>query len=137
MSVHKKASLYVDGASRGNPGPSSIGAYLCDDQGHEIKSVSQTIGQTTNNVAEYRALIEGCKLARSQEITELHIFSDSQLLVRQVLGQYKVKQPHLKLLWQEAKDILASFEVFSLDHVPREENQKADALANQALDMDS
>lgn len=125
--------LFVDGASRGNPGPASVGASLQKD-GQEIASVSKAIGIATNNVAEYHALIEGLACAISHNIQTLHIKADSQLMVRQVLGQYKVKHPDIKPLFAKVKDHLQKFESYTIEHVRREHNTRADELANLALD---
>lgn len=130
----RKAILYVDGASRGNPGPASIGASLQDLDGEEFGSVSERIGNRTNNEAEYRALIAGLTLAIQKKCQVLEVRADSQLMVRQISGQYKVKHPNLIPLWKEAKALTVKFEKFSMHHVPREENFRADELANQALD---
>ncbi|MEZ4704790.1 MAG: ribonuclease HI family protein [Bdellovibrionota bacterium] len=135
MSSSDMSFMYVDGASRGNPGQAAIGVSICDRDQKELYNLSQAIGIQTNNVAEYQALIQGCKLALSKGVMNLSVRSDSQLLVRQIAGQYRVKQPHLKPLVQEAKELLAKFASYELVHVPREENKRADALANLALDQ--
>ena len=127
--------LYVDGASRGNPGPSSIGVSLQNSNGHEIASISQVIGETTNNVAEYTALVEGLKLALKKRIQEIEIRADSELIVRQLNGEYKVKAEQLKPLFREAIQLTKKFKSFKMKHVPREQNTRADELANEALDQ--
>lgn len=126
--------LYVDGASRGNPGEAAIGASLQNDSGEELDQVSLAIGMATNNCAEYRALIEGLKLAKKNGLVNLEVRADSELMVRQINGEYRVKDPGLKALWKEVKNLTQQFEGFSIVHVPREENKRADQLANQALD---
>jgi ribonuclease HI len=126
--------LYVDGASRGNPGAASIGASLQKPNGDEVDSISEAIGITTNNEAEYRALVAGLTRAIEMGCTEIEVRADSQLIVRQVLGQYKVKHPNLKEFWREAQALKGRFKRFAIHHVPREENTRADELANQALD---
>ncbi len=127
-------TVYIDGASRGNPGPSSIGVVI-QRSGKTIKEISERIGVTTNNVAEYTALIRALETLRSLHILEAHIHSDSELLVRQISGRYRVKMPHLIPLYQKVQKLWGDFSEISLVHVPREKNKKADALANQALDV--
>jgi ribonuclease HI len=128
--------LYSDGASRGNPGPAGIGAalYKVEHGREELKvRVSQAIGHATNNVAEYRALIAGLRRALKEEPRSLTVRSDSQLLIRQLEGSYRVRNPGLQPLHREALSILAGMR-HRLEHVRREENAVADALANAALD---
>ena len=128
--------LYSDGASRGNPGRAAIGAALyrlVDGRPRLHGQVSESIGHATNNVAEYRALIEGLKLAQEQNPERLTVRADSQLLIRQLEGRYRVKNVVLQPLYLEAKRILNKIP-HRLEHVPREENVVADALANAALD---
>ncbi len=127
-------SLYCDGASRGNPGPAGAGAVLTDPQGEIQAQVIEYLGVATNNVAEYRALLLGLKKAQDLGVTKIRVFADSELLVRQINGSYRVKAPHLLPLWQEAKKELQKFKAHAITHVPREENAPADGLANQAID---
>lgn len=129
----KKLILYCDGASRGNPGPASYGFVILEN-GSVIDRGLGRLGTVTNNVAEYQGLLHA--LVRCQELgaTEVVIRSDSQLMVRQLLGQYKIKSPGLIPLFQKAKELLTHFSRFYAEHVPREENKLADALANEALD---
>jgi ribonuclease HI len=130
----KKAILYCDGASRGNPGPASYGFVIFE--GDEIiNKDGKRIGNTTNNVAEYTALIEGLKKAISLNVEEIEIRADSQLLIRQVLGQYKVKTPHIKELFIVVMSLLKNFKKYTAVHIPREENADADEMANWALDQ--
>jgi len=129
--------LYCDGASRGNPGPAGAGCALYNPQGELAAQASEFLGEATNNVAEYRALLLGLKLARDQGVTRLRIFADSQLLVRQLTGRYRVKSLHLLPLWQQVRKELQHFEACAIDHVPRAENREADALANEAIDHQS
>ncbi len=126
--------LYADGASRGNPGPASIGAVLYDPTGTVVAEVSETIGETTNNVAEYRAVIAGLEAAVEMGVERLQVRLDSLLLVRQIRGEYRVKAPGLKPLHRRAAALAARFPGFSIEHVRREANTVADALANAALD---
>ena len=127
--------LYCDGASRGNPGPSGAGAIIYDPRGQVQTQVSLYLGETTNNVAEYQALILGLKEAARLEVRRLQVFADSQLLVRQLNGQYRVKAPHLLPFWRAAREALQKFESYTISHVPRAENRQADELANQAIDQ--
>ena len=126
--------LRVDGGSRGNPGPGAIGVVLEDADGRIVETLGRTIGVCTNNVAEYRALLAGLELARSVGAQELEVLADSELLVRQLNGEYRVKNEGLKPLHQEALGWLAQFPRVSLRHVPRVENAEADRLVNKALD---
>lgn len=126
--------LYADGASRGNPGPAAIGFVLYDGSGLPVAEIGGVIGETTNNVAEYRALIAGLQLALERDVTSIEVRLDSLLLVKQVNGLYRVKAKHLKPLHREAVKLLEQFDEAMVGHVPREENTVADALANEALD---
>ena len=128
-------SLYCDGASRGNPGPAGAGAVLADPQGEIRARLTQYLEVTTNNVAEYQALLLGLKAARDLGVRRLRVFADSELLVRQLHGQYRVKAPHLLPLWRLAQNELQNFETYTISHVPRAENRLADELANQAIDQ--
>jgi ribonuclease HI len=128
--------LYSDGASRGNPGRAAIGAALYRIDGGRLElvgRVSEAIGHATNNVAEYRALVEGLKLALDHRPEQLTVRADSQLLIRQLEGRYRVKNAALQPLYLEAKRLLSKMP-HRLEHVPREENAVADAFANDALD---
>jgi ribonuclease HI len=126
---------YTDGAARGNPGESGIGVVFKDEEGTVVTKVYGYIGEATNNVAEYTALIACLKNAPKTECSKLIVHSDSELMVRQLLGQYKVKDPNLKLMFQKVHRLLAkaSFE-FEIKHVGRELNKEADQLANLAID---
>ncbi len=128
-------TVFCDGASRGNPGLAGAGVVLVAPDGEIRQQRKEFLGETTNNVAEYRGLLLGLKLARSLGINRIKVFSDSQLLVRQINGSYRVKQPHLLALWQEAQQELQRFGSHEVCHVPREMNQQADRLANQAIDQ--
>jgi ribonuclease HI len=128
-------SLYCDGASRGNPGLAGAGVVLMDPSGEVREEHQEFLGQATNNVAEYRALLLGLKRARDLGIKKLRVFSDSELLVKQINGSYRVKQPHLLALWQEVQRELQQFESHAVTHVPRELNRRADRLANQGIDQ--
>jgi ribonuclease HI len=127
----------IDGGSRGNPGPASYGVVIRDERGEIVAQLKKYIGRTTNNVAEYYGLIAALDYAQSQDVRALRIESDSELLVRQMLGHYKVKSPDLRPLFERAKKMSVTFESFRIDHVYREQNSEADALANEALDETS
>ena len=132
--------LYCDGGSRGNPGPSAIGAVVYDattDPPVLIASVSECIGITTNNVAEYKALIAGLEAVAHVRARVIHVRADSLLVIQQLRGKWKVKNETLRPLHAAARKLLAEYDVADLQHVPREENTEADALVNQALDADS
>ena len=124
----------VDGGARGNPGPAAIGVVVRSDDGEVVTDAAEAIGRATNNVAEYRALIRGIELAAQNGATSLELYGDSELVVKQVRGEYKVKDAGLKPLHAEARAALSAFEEWSFSHVRREQNAEADALVNQALD---
>jgi len=126
--------LFTDGASRGNPGEAGAGIVLFDDNNQELAARSLYLGQCTNNLAEYRALLLGLETAVQLSCKRLAIFMDSQLIVRQVLGRYKVKNASLKPLFDKAKILLTDFDKWSIEHVPREQNKRADELANRGID---
>jgi ribonuclease HI len=129
--------VFCDGGARGNPGPAAIGAVVLDpatDPPETLATVSRRIGIATNNVAEYEALIAGLEAAQAYPAREMRVRADSQLLVRQLEGRYKVKHPNLRPLYQRARELLSRYERVDLQHVPREENTVADALVNAALD---
>ncbi len=126
--------LHVDGGSRGNPGPAGIGVVLTDAGGGVIDTVSEYIGEATNNVAEYSAMVAGLSLALERGIRRLHINSDSELVVRQLEGRYKVKNEGLRSYYEQAMSLLGKLESYRLTSVPREANAHADELVNRALD---
>ncbi len=128
-----RLTVNVDGGARGNPGPAAIGVVVRSG-GEVLEEVGETIGKATNNVAEYRALLKGIELAAAHGATELELIGDSQLVVRQVEGRYKVKNAGMKELHEEAKRALRGFDSWSIRHVPRAENADADRLVNAALD---
>lgn len=129
-----KLIVYADGASRGNPGRASIGASVQDDKGVELATVSQRLGIGTNNQAEYRAAIEGVRKARELGATAIELRMDSELVVRQIIGRYRVKNAALIPLYQILVQELEVTGPYTIGHVPRERNKRADALANAALD---
>ena len=128
-------TLQSDGGSRGNPGPAGAGAVLYDDQGVEMAALSRYLGRTTNNEAEYQALLMGLAEAKRLGAVRLTVKMDSELIVRQLEGQYRVKAPGLKPMYAEAKRLLRGFSSVTIQHVRREFNKRADELANQAMDQ--
>ncbi len=127
----------IDGASRNNPGPAAYGVVIRDPRGEIVARLKKYIGRMTNNVAEYYALIAALDYAQSQGIRALRVESDSELLVKQMRGQYKVKHADLRPLFERAKKMSQALESFRIEHVYREQNREADALANEALDETS
>src|ERR1700693_4742665 len=127
----------IDGGSRGNPGPASYGVVVRNERGEIVAKLKKYIGRMTNNVAEYYGLIAALDYAQSNAVRALRVESDSELLVRQMRGHYKVKSPDLRPLFERAKKMSQTFESFRIDHVYREQNTEADALANEALDETS
>lgn len=127
-------TLRCDGGSRGNPGPAAYGFVLSDADGREVEARGEYIGSATNNVAEYRALIAGLEAAVAHGAVPLAVVMDSELVIRQMTGQYKVKNAGLKPLHIEARAVAAKLAKVTWDSVAREHNHRADALVNQALD---
>jgi ribonuclease HI len=125
---------HIDGASRGNPGPAAYGVVLESGEGTRLTTLSNTIGRTTNNVAEYHGLLAALQYALEHKVRRLKVLSDSELMARQIQGAYKVKSPDLKPLYERARSAIARLESFSIEHVRREHNREADKLANLALD---
>ena len=126
--------LNIDGASRGNPGPAAYGVLIRDPGGAAVAKLKKYIGRFTNNVAEYYGLIAAMDYAQSHGVRAIRIESDSELLVKQMRGQYKVKSADLQPLYERAQKMSKAFDSFRIDHVYREQNREADALANEALD---
>jgi ribonuclease HI len=129
-----KLTVNVDGGARGNPGPAAIGVIVRDGGGEVLQERGERIGEATNNVAEYRALLLGLEIARELGATDLELIGDSELVVRQVEGRYKVKNAGMKELHDQVKRALRDFDSWSIRHVRRAENADADRLVNQALD---
>jgi len=133
----QEAILHTDGGSRGNPGPSGIGFVLFADDGFELVTLCEGgafIGETTNNVAEYQALLWGLDNARNFDVEHVSIRSDSELMVKQIKGEYQVKSTGIKPLYQRVMHLLGAFKGFDIEHVFREDNSRADTLANVAMD---
>jgi ribonuclease HI len=128
-----RVTVNFDGGSRGNPGPAAIGVVVRDGNG-VLEEVGETIGEATNNVAEYRALLRGIQLAAERGATELELIGDSQLVVRQVEGRFKVKNAGMKELHEQVKGALRNLDSWEIRHVRREYNGDADRLVNEALD---
>ena len=129
-----RLTAYADGASRGNPGPAAYGAAVFDEEGGELRAVREAIGRGTNNEAEYRGAIAAVRAALELGATELELRLDSQLIVRQLQGSYRVRNERLKPLYRQLLALVDQLAAFNVDHVPREQNKRADALANAALD---
>jgi ribonuclease HI len=125
--------VYVDGASRGNPGPAAVGAAVYTAEGGELYSRGKRIGEATNNVAEYRAVIEGLAVARELGASAVTIRLDSELVYRQLMGAYRIKSPDLKRLGEEIGRAVEHFEKCEFQQIPREKNREADRIANEAL----
>ncbi len=126
--------IHIDGAARGNPGPAGIGILITGPDGQVVEQIHRSIGEATNNVAEYRALLLALERARALGCAEIDVYSDSELLVRQLQGRYQVKHPVLRALYTKARSRAAGFRRFHITHVPREENVEADALANRGIE---
>jgi len=126
--------LFSDGAARGNPGPAGAGALLRSEEGEILAEISEYLGETTNNQAEYQALLLGLKKAEELKLTTLKVFLDSELVVKQLNGDYKVKHPDLIPLYREVSALLKKFPSIAVAHVYREKNKEADKLANLAID---
>jgi ribonuclease HI len=125
--------LFTDGASKGNPGPAGAGWVLINDLNSAPVKECKFLGQATNNEAEYQALILGLQQALSYGIEEIRIHMDSELLVRQLNGLYRVKNPRLALFFQKVQDLLLKFSKYDILHIPREQNREADWMANEAI----
>ena len=129
--------IYFDGASRTNPGPASYGGVIYKSNAHgkeEIYNYREFIGKATNNEAEYRGLLNGLRLAKEKNLSNIQVFGDSKLIIEQVCGNWKIKSPHLKPFHREICQLKREFNSISFQHVYRKDNKRADELANQALD---
>jgi ribonuclease HI len=132
--VPERVVVNVDGGARGNPGPAAIAAVVSTPDGEPLESVGEAIGRATNNVAEYRALLLGIERARDLGANEVDLVGDSELVVKQVKGEYRVKDPGLRPLHAEVRAALEAFDRWSIRHVRREQNAAADRLVNSTLD---
>ena len=127
-------TLFADGACRGNPGPAGAGWVIFGADGKEVASGSQNLGRGTNNTAEYDALILGLQAAKKRRVNALEVRMDSLLVVSQLRGEWKVKQPQLRLRWEQAARLAGDFASVSFSHVPRAQNARADRLASEGVD---
>ena len=135
MSTVKNVFVFIDGGSRGNPGPAGCGAVITDEHGKVLKKLKKYLGVTTNNQAEYQALIMGLKAAAKLKPERITCYLDSELVVRQVCGEYRVKKPELKPHVQWISRFIVSNPNTKFIHIPRQRNALADQLANEAMDM--
>lgn len=126
--------IHIDGGSRGNPGDAGFGVYVEDGRGTVVAELYGYLGRATNNVAEYQALLHALRFALGRQATAVRVFSDSELVVKQINGQYKVKHPDMQALHRQARALLARIPDARIAHVRREQNREADRLANEALD---
>ncbi|MBI4982072.1 MAG: ribonuclease HI family protein [Candidatus Omnitrophica bacterium] len=124
--------IYIDGASKGNPGPSGVGVVICHN-GEIVKKISNYIGEATNNVAEYTALIHALQESLILRARKIKVYTDSELLYRQLKKVYRVKNENIQILYKQVEHLLTGFELFSINHVPRENNKEADKLATLAV----
>ena len=131
----KKFFLYADGGSRGNPGPSGIGVIIKDAKQKKVKELSRYIGEATNNIAEYNALVLGLEEAAALDASDIVIYLDSELLVKQLSGEYRVKDEAMRVLFEKALGILKHFDSFEIQHIAREKNKEADKLVNKAINL--
>ncbi|HXB21007.1 MAG TPA: ribonuclease HI family protein [Candidatus Solibacter sp.] len=127
-------TAHIDGGARGNPGPSAYGVIVRNSEGKIVKELGEYLGLQTNNFAEYSGLVAALEYAQKEKIPALKIFSDSELLVKQMKGQYKVKSPGLVPLYERARSLARQLQHFSIQHVRREQNRDADRMVNQVLD---
>jgi ribonuclease HI len=126
--------IYTDGASRGNPGPSGIGAVIFDAKGKVVHEIAEYIGEVTNNVAEYLALLAALEYCVKHKLSPVEILADSQLLIKQLTGEYRVKHANIIPLYRQIQDLLSKLQVTGYKHVYREDNKHADKLANRGID---
>ncbi|HTW93196.1 MAG TPA: ribonuclease HI family protein [Tepidisphaeraceae bacterium] len=134
MAIQETLTLNFDGGSRGNPGPAGVGVVICAADGTQLVTLGRFIGRATNNAAEYRALIAGLQEAKKLGGTRLHIRGDSELIIKQMRGEYRVKNPDLRPLWQQAQELVSQFQSAVFEHNLRGKNALADRLANLAMD---
>lgn len=132
--IENRVIIHSDGVSRGNPGPAAIGAIIVDGSGRLLATISRRIGRATNNQAEYRAVIAALEEAIKLGAWQVVLYSDSELIVRQIRGDYRVKKQALKPLYWRQKQLQGSLENFTIKHIPRQQNKEADRLANKAFE---
>jgi ribonuclease HI len=128
-------TTHIDGGARGNPGPAAYGVIIRNSEGKIVKELGEYLGLKTNNFAEYSGLLAALEYAQKEKISALKVFSDSELLVKQMKGQYKVKSPGLVPLFERARALARQLQYFSIEHVRREQNRDADRMVNQVLDQ--
>lgn len=131
----KRIDIYVDGGSRGNPGPAGIGCVLYDESRKKIKDFSKYIGLATNNIAEYNAVIYGLQEALFQKIDAIRLFLDSELVAQQLAGEYRVKDAKIKPLFEQALHLISGFKKVEIKRIDREKNKEADKLVNKAINL--
>lgn len=134
---NRKIEIYIDGGARGNPGPAGIGIVILDGRGKKIKDISKYIGEATNNIAEYNALLYGLEEALILRADEIKINLDSELVAKQLSGDYRVKDADIRPLFERALYMLKSFKHFEIKHIGRERNKEADKLVNKAINLAS
>ena len=134
---NKIVEIFIDGGSRGNPGPSGIGVVILDKSGKKIKEFGKYIGETTNNIAEYNALLYGLEEALILRADEVLLNMDSELVAKQLTGDYRVKDTDIKPLFERAVNMLKGFKNFEIRHIEREKNKEADRLVNKAINLAS
>lgn len=132
--AHTEVRVFTDGGARGNPGPAAVGVVILDEKDNMISKSGKFIGVTTNNVAEYSALIEALELLKEIDAYRIVFYTDSNLVYSQIKGLWKIKSPDLKVLNEQAKKMLYSLPNYDFVHIPREKNKDADRLVNKALD---
>ncbi len=131
----RRLSIYVDGGARGNPGPAGIGVVIKDEKGKVIKEFNKYIGITTNNLAEYNAVIYGLQEALIERADEVRLNLDSELVVQQLKGDYRVKNKNIKPLFEQALHLISGFKKVEITHIKREDNRQADKLVNKAINL--
>jgi ribonuclease HI len=132
---NKYIEIFIDGGARGNPGPAGIGVLILDGTGKKLKEVSKYIGEATNNIAEYNALLYGLEEALILRADQIKINLDSELVAKQLGGEYRVKDENLRPLFERAVNMLKSFKNFEINHIVREKNKEADKLVNKAINL--
>ena len=135
--MNSKLKIYSDGGARGNPGPAAVGVLICDEKGNVLQKHQETIGEATNNIAEYTGVIVGLELARALGAREIEYFVDSELVARQLSGKYRIKTPHLQALFRQVKEKEKFFSRVTFTQIPRthERIRYADRLVNEALNL--
>lgn len=134
MTAHDNLIFYIDGASQGNPGPAGIGVVVCDKDGNVLENISEYLGENTNNIAEYSALIYALEEGLIRKAASIVINTDSELLVKQLNGEYKVKDEKIKRLFKNAQRLLKGYKQVRVNHIERDKNKGADKLATKAVD---